>query len=185
MRRSLLCMILILVTTSHPLLAQHQQADTSSRTVSGRGTVPTPSVPDTGMHPALKGKSPGLAMLFSAVLPGAGQAYNESYWKVPIVVGLGVYFVSEWLNYNRLTDDYRDQYAASVLTSSIGDSRLYTLREFYKTQRDAFAWYFVILYVLNIADAYVDASLSAFDVGENLALRFGPHGGRWELRLQF
>ena len=40
------------------------------------------------------GKSPGLAMLFSAVLPGAGQAYNESYWKVPVVLGLGVYFVS-------------------------------------------------------------------------------------------
>ncbi|MGB5873775.1 MAG: DUF5683 domain-containing protein, partial [Bacteroidota bacterium] len=34
-------------------------------------------------------KSPGTALLLSALVPGAGQVYNESYWKVPIIVGLG------------------------------------------------------------------------------------------------
>jgi hypothetical protein len=127
------------------------------------------------------GKSPGLAMLFSAVLPGAGQAYNESYWKVPIVLGLGMYFVSEWLDNNRRTVDYRDKYAASLQTSG-GDERSLRLREFYKNQRDSFAWYFLILYFVNIADAYVDASLSGFDVSPTLGHRDFPAAG---LALRF
>jgi hypothetical protein len=187
MRRFLLWLTVLLLVTSHPISAQQQPADTLARSKPHPDPEATPVlVPsDTVAQSVSKGKSPALAMLLSAALPGAGQAYNASYWKVPIVVGLGIYFVSEWLNYNRLTGDYRDKYNESLLTYSGGDSRLYTLREFYKTQRDSFAWYFVIMYFLNIADAYVDASLSAFDVGENLALRFGPNGGRWELRLQF
>jgi hypothetical protein len=30
-------------------------------------------------------KSPTVAVLLSAVLPGAGQFYNQSYWKIPIL----------------------------------------------------------------------------------------------------
>ena len=33
-------------------------------------------------------KSPTKAMLMSAVLPGLGQFYNKSYWKIPIIYGL-------------------------------------------------------------------------------------------------
>jgi len=131
---------------------------------------------DTSDTAQVRGKSTGLAMLFSAVLPGAGQAYNESYWKVPIVLGLGIYFASEWLDNNRRTEDYREKYLASQNTP-LPDPRLLQLREFYKDQRDSFAWYFLILYVLNIVDAYVDASLYSFDVSPTLTLRGIPATG--------
>ncbi len=52
------------------------------------------------LHLFQRTKSPGLAMLLSAALPGAGQFYNESYWKVPVVAGLGIYFVAEWISCN-------------------------------------------------------------------------------------
>lgn len=125
-------------------------------------------------------KSPGLAMLCSAVIPGAGQFYNQSYWKVPVVLGLGVYFASTWLDQNRRTEDFRKKYAASLLADppNLFQSDTYLReREFYKEQRDTFAWYFVILYLLNIADAYVDASLFDFDVGGDLSLRLLPGAG--------
>jgi len=121
--------------------------------------------------------SPSLAMLLSAVAPGAGQLYNRSYWKVPVVVGLGLYFASTWLDQNRRTQDYRQQYAASLLPGSPRaneSAQLLAEREFYKEQRDTFAWYFVILYFVNIADAYVDAALFDFDVGPDLSLRVLP-----------
>jgi hypothetical protein len=124
-----------------------------------------------GYHPT---KSTGTAMLLSALLPGAGQFYNQSYWKVPIVAGLGVYYISGWLENNRHYHDYRDLYAASVAADPAGNPSLLTLREFYKGQRDSFLWYFFILYVLNIVDAYVDASLFDFDVGPDLSLRLIP-----------
>lgn len=135
---------------------------------------PTVQAGDTSTgayHPA---KSPGLAMLLSAVLPGAGQFYNESYWKVPVVTGFGIYFISNWLDNNRRYIDYRDKYRASLQENPHGDAIMLSNREFYKDQRDAFTWYFVILYFINIADAYVDANLYDFNVGSDLSLRRLP-----------
>ncbi len=137
----------------------------------------------TGTHST---KSPGLAVLASAILPGAGQIYNESYWKVPAVMGFGLYFASQYFHYNRLANDARDKYFGSLNTIPAGDQAQLRLREFYKDQRDTFAWYFVILYLVNIADAYVDASLYDFDVGDDLSLQLIPgSGNRVALQLRF
>ena len=134
-------------------------------------------------------KSPGTAMLLSAILPGAGQFYNESYWKVPVVLGFGIYFISSWLDNNRRYEEYRDRYSADLATNPTGSVRLLAVREFYKDQRDSFTWYFVVLYFLNIADAYVDASLYDFTVGGDLSVRFLPGppatGAQVSVRLKF
>ena len=127
-------------------------------------------------------------MLLSAVLPGAGQFYNESYWKVPVILGLGGYFLVEFLDNHELYRDYSDRYEASLGTTPGGDPQLLTYREFYRDQRDTFAWYFLILYAINILDAYVDASLFDFDVGGDLAgAAVGPPapGGSLTLRVRF
>ena len=113
-------------------------------------------------------------MLFSGILPGAGQVYNESYWKVPVVAGFGIYFASQWLHFNRLTVEARDKYQASLATLPGGDQLQLRLREFYKDQRDTYTWYFLILYLVNVADAYVDASLYDFNVGDDLSIRVLP-----------
>jgi hypothetical protein len=132
------------------------------------------------IHPGLTmSKSPALAVGLSAILPGAGQFYNESYWKIPIVVGLGAYFISGWVRNDNLADDYRTQYEESKTEEDPdGDTSLLSTRDFYKNQRDSFVWYFVILYVANLVDAYVDANLYDFDIGESLTLRVLPEVGR-------
>jgi hypothetical protein len=135
-------------------------------------------------HPT---KSAGLAMLMSAVVPGSGQFYNESYWKVPIVVGLGGYFVYQWLHFNNVYRDYRSRYANSLQSDPpSGNPNYQSLREFYRDERDTFTWYFFILYLVNVADAYVDASLYDFTVSDNLSIRFMPmEGTRVGLRVSF
>ncbi len=141
-----------------------------------QGTDSSARFADTLRRTARPRKSPGLAMLLSAVVPGAGQCYNQSYWKVPLVLGLGLYFTSTWLDQNRRTTIYRQKYAASLGADPPDPFSGQYLRErdFYQQQRDTFAWYFVILYILNVADAYVDASLFDFDVGPDLSLRVLP-----------
>jgi hypothetical protein len=120
-------------------------------------------------------KSPLLALLLSAALPGAGQFYNESYWKVPIVLGFGYYFASNWIDLNDSTKHYRRLYAQSITPQTPnGDGRYLQLREFYKDQRDTFSWYLFIYYLVNLVDAYVDASLYDFNVGDDLSLRVLP-----------
>jgi hypothetical protein len=129
-------------------------------------------------------KKPWVAVLLSAVLPGAGQFYNESYWKVPILLGLTGYFAYVWVKQNDKYKDYRDQYAASqVQYPPDGDPNLKALREFYHNQRNDFTWYFLIVYFINLVDAYVDAHLFDFDVREERISSMGTVDRKFKLNV--
>lgn len=125
------------------------------------------------MHPMpLAPKSPATAVLLSAVLPGAGQIYTGRYWKVPLILGFGGYFGTQWFRMNDRYAGARSQYQESVLAGENkgqGNAQFLYERDFYRDQRDRFAFYFAITYLLNLVDAYVGASLYNFDVGDNLS----------------
>jgi len=113
-------------------------------------------------------KSPWGAVLRSAILPGFGQFYNESYWKVPVVLGFIGYFVYVWNDQNNLYKKYRDLYTASLEDNVTGNPSDYLrIREFYKDQRNNFAIYIGLTYFLQLVDAYVDAQLFDFTVEED------------------
>lgn len=158
---------LLLVLPSQSTYPQIQPADTSLQNAKDSQSSATIDTVESFQGFAAS-KSPGLAVLLSAVVPGAGQAYNESYWKVPIVLGLGIYFASQWLHNNRLVKDFRAEFNAT------GNPQDLVRRDFYKDQRDTFTWYLAILYFANLVDAYVDASLYDFDVGDDLSIRLIP-----------
>lgn len=108
-------------------------------------------------------------MLLSAVLPGAGQIYNESYWKAPVIWGVGGYWVSEWIYLDKKYREFRDQYSRSLETNpTFRNAQLKRLRDFYSDERDKFAWYIGALYFANILDAYVGANLYDFNVSSDL-----------------
>ena len=120
-------------------------------------------------------KSPWGAVLRSAIIPGLGQFYNESYWKIPIIWGTGALFISGWVYNNNLYNDNKELY------SSTGQTIYQYRRDFYRNQRDNFTIYLVLLYVLNLVDAYVDAQLYDFNVEED----FITGSSRLNLRLYF
>jgi hypothetical protein len=109
-------------------------------------------------------KSPWGAVGRSAILPGWGQFYNESYWKIPIIWGLGAWFVYGWVQNN---DDYKSN---RDLYNETGTELYRQRRDFYRDQRDNFTIYLVLLYLLNLVDAYVDAHLFDFSIEESNAL---------------
>ena len=116
-------------------------------------------------------KSVTTAVLLSAVLPGAGQIYTRRYWKVPLILGFGGYFATQWFRMNDHYTQSRSGYEASVRNkenNGQGDAQLLYERDFYRDERDRFAFYFAITYLLNLVDAYVGASLYSFEVGDNL-----------------
>lgn len=131
-------------------------------------------------------KSPWLAVGLSAILPGAGQFYNQSYWKVPILLALSGYFAYMYNDNDKKYRDYRDQYAASQTPENLyqGDPNLKVLREFYRNQRNDFVWYFAIVYVINLIDAYVDAHLFDFTVKEDKLTRFGLTAKEYKLNVR-
>ena len=126
-------------------------------------------------------KSALLAVLFS-VVPGGGQVYNGSYWKVPIVWGLQAFFVSQWIANNKNYKLYESKYSSSITpTNPPGDLTLKDIRNSSLDQRDSYAWYMAGTYLLSMLDAYVDAELSGFDVSPNLG--YAPSGK--ELAVSF
>lgn len=125
-------------------------------------------------------KSTTLAILLSAVLPGAGQIYTERYLHAPVVWWLGYYLVRQWNKADNLYIQYSDRYSESVALDTlgkVGNSNLKFIRDFYHDERDRMGLYIAIAYILNIVDAYVGASLYNFDVSDQL-------GGSAALRLR-
>lgn len=105
--------------------------------------------------------SPWLAVGFSAVIPGAGQIYNQSYWKAPLMWGVLGYFIYQYSYNDNRYETYAERYKNTLIEN---DKRI---REFYHDQRDLFAIYFGIAYVVNLVDAYVDGHLFSFNVEED------------------
>jgi hypothetical protein len=120
-------------------------------------------------------KSPWGAVLRSAVIPGFGQFYNESYWKIPVIWGIGALLIAGWVHNNNLYKENRDLYI------DLGDNLYREKRDFYRDQRDNFTIYLVITYLLNLVDAYVDAHLFDFQVEED----FGSNGLRMNFQVNF
>ncbi len=108
-------------------------------------------------------KSPWNAVVKSTILPGLGQIYNESYWKVPVIWGLMGWFGYNWWQNDKQYKEYRNLYQLSIEQGQ--ENFLYKrIREFYRDQRDLFAIYLGLTYFLNIVDAYVDANLFNFEL---------------------
>ncbi|MDH5475575.1 MAG: DUF5683 domain-containing protein [Cyclobacteriaceae bacterium] len=131
---------------------------------------------------------PRIAGLYSAVLPGLGQAYNKKYWKIPFIYGA---FTGFYIVINRYETDYQthrkgllyaisnDSYTNATSTFDI-DGRAFTeehLRNSVnKLRRERDYWIIIgsIFYLLNIVDAHIDAHLREFDVNEKLKLTVDP-----------
>ncbi|MBC7922100.1 MAG: hypothetical protein H7Z75_13545, partial [Ferruginibacter sp.] len=78
-------------------------------------TTPALALADTLLRPNEKKKrSPRKATLLSLALPGAGQAYNRSYWKMPIIYGGFALFGYLAINYNGQYREFKDGYVRKV-----------------------------------------------------------------------
>lgn len=148
---------------SHPA-AQAQQADT---------TLTDNSATVVEEH------SPRRAVLYSAVLPGLGQAYNKKYWKVPVIyAGFGV--LTYWAinandNYRKYYNDYRMAVDTSLEYNGLASvEELEYYKDEYRRSRDLSFIVMAGLYIINIIDASVDAHFYDFDVSNNLSMRIEP-----------
>lgn len=132
------------------------------------------------------------AILFSAVVPGAGQVYNhmampkgqkKAFWKVPLIyaaLGTSTYFlVSNQIEQKKLKKEYLfrtgkpggeefqeyDQY---------DDTGILTLYNQYLNWRDLSILAVGAFYFLQLVDAGVEAHFVSFDVSEDLSLTINP-----------
>ena len=122
------------------------------------------------------------ATTLSLVCPGAGQVYNGSYWKVPIVVvGMAsMVYVIDWnqrgysrfkLAYDLATDGDDTTIGEFPNTS---EESLRSIKNSYRRNRDLAIIGTVAVYLVQVADAHIDAHMQAYDISNNLSMKIEP-----------
>lgn len=138
---------------------------------------------------------PNRAVWLSALCPGLGQVYNRRYWKLPIVIGgyLGLGYATSWNNtmladytraYADITDNdpntksYLDFFHGNITEKDLDEAWLKGVlksrKDYFRRNRDLCIIAMVGVYLVAMVDAYVDASLSHFDISPDLSLDWAP-----------
>jgi hypothetical protein len=134
--------------------------------------------------------SPKKAVIFSAVLPGAGQVYNhlampkgkkKAFWKVPLIYGglaaTGYFLVQNQSIQKELKQEYTNRMnggVPDVRWEQFDDDGILTLFRQYQTQRDLSILGVGLVYVLQVVDAGVEAHFVDFDISEDLSIQLRP-----------
>lgn len=135
------------------------------------------------------------AMWMAIVFPGGGQIYNRKYWKLPIVYGgfVGCLYALRWNG--QMYSDYSQAYLDIMdddpdtksyekflhLGAEVKPENLQRFQEIFRKRKDMYrrwrdmsTFCTIGVYLLSIIDAYVDASLSQFDITEDLSMKVMP-----------
>jgi len=162
-------------------LAQHDSTKVNINYITKDAPIQVLGADGIAYQEDLINKEPSTAALYSAVLPGLGQIYNEKYWKLPLVygaIGGGVYAIM-WnqKNYNIFLEAYRIRLSGGkddYIMVLPEEKQLISWMDYYRNQRDLSIFITIGLYAFNILDAYVDAHLINFNISDDLALKIEP-----------
>ena len=125
--------------------------------------------------------SPSKAAFYSAIFPGAGQIYNKKYWKAPIVWGAlaipAYYYQINNSDYKRFRNAYRlrknglvDEFTVNGV-EVVSTETLETAQEQLRENRDFSLLSGIILYILQIVEASVNAHLMQFNTDDSLTIK--------------
>ncbi len=131
------------------------------------------------------------ATTLSLIFPGAGQAYNKSYWKVPIVLGgmASMVYVIDWNNrgfkrfktahalradFDQHPENYPEGVSKDEFRGRYSATFLKNLRDSYRRNRDLSILITAGVYIFQAIDAHVDAHLKDFDISDNLTVELDP-----------
>lgn len=165
--------VLLIAFTATNLFAQKDSVNVKGLKIKGKIKIEK-----GGVYDAL---APSKAAFYSAIFPGMGQIYNKKYWKAPIVWGaLAIptyYYLQNNSDYKRYRTAYKlrknglvDEFTVDGV-EIVSLETLETAQKQLKENRDMSLLSGVILYVLQIVEASVNAHLLQFNTDDNLSLR--------------
>jgi len=114
--------------------------------------------------------SPHRATVSSLVLPGAGQVYNKKVWKVPIIygaLGASAYFFNDFNKKVKSQNAYFTELYSQNKQPTIFEIEK---RDNDRVSRDVAGIAFVVIYVLQVVDATVDAHFFEFNIDQKLGV---------------
>ena len=143
------------------------------------------------------------SMLYSAIIPGAGQIrnsvlsqrHNNAYWKVPIIyagLGTATYFLA---TNQRMQKELKFEYTQRLNGGTLNPAyaiydnpAVLQLYRQYLDWRDLSILGFAAVYLIQIAEAGAEAHFVYFDTSPDLSISIDPiyqYGGYVGARLNF
>ena len=168
-------LILAIAFYSATLFAQKDSTGVKLKDIKIKGNINTTE----GVYNPL---SPSRAAFYSAIFPGMGQMYNKKYWKAPIVwAALAIptyYYQTNNSDYKRFRTAYKlrknglqDEFTSDNGISSVSLQTLETAQKQLRENRDMSLLSGVIIYILQIVEASVNAHLLQFNTDDNLSFK--------------
>jgi Family of unknown function (DUF5683) len=125
--------------------------------------------------------NPKKAALFS-ILPGGGQIYNKSYWKLPLlyggIVGMTILMTKNNAQYKSFKAGYfakvNDMPDTELRFKDVDAITVKSARDSARKNLELSGVIFALGYLLFSAEAFVDAHLGTFDVSDDLSLKLKP-----------
>lgn len=145
-------------------------------------------IPDTAKYVNLGKIAARKAIFRSMIIPGWGQVGNGLTVyrgiKVAAIYTGGTLLVISYFQNTKTYHLYLDELQYRVEHNDVAKpgsslsrattSALTTAKDTYRRNREVVIFSLVGLYALNVVEAYVDARLKYFDVGDNLAIKVSP-----------
>ena len=168
-------LILAIAFYSATLFAQKDSTGVKLKDIKIKGNINTTE----GVYNPL---SPSRAAFYSAIFPGMGQMYNKKYWKAPIVwAALAIptyYYQTNNSDYKRFRTAYKlrknglqDEFTSDNGVSTVSLQTLETAQKQLRENRDMSLLSGVIIYILQIVEASVNAHLLQFNTDDNLSFK--------------
>lgn len=181
-------LLLVALLVSHETYAQQ---DTSTAKRIAQDSLQSDMIKSTNRSKIkiktskLKPHSVKTAVLLE-IIPGGGQIYNRTYWKLPIVYGglggLGYWMVDSGAKYRCYRRAYREavdedpttNYRCKFDVDALSSADLKVRRDQFQRNFEFAVISFSAFYILTIVDAFVEAHLTYFDMGDDLSIAIRP-----------
>ncbi len=127
--------------------------------------------------PVNLGHSPKKATIYSAILPGLGQAYNQDWWTIPAiyVAFAGAIYAVDFNNreYNRFKTAYLT-FPNDEFEGNFTQEQLLSYVEEYRRWRELSVIGIVLVWGLNVIDANVNGHFYQYDISPDISLKVEP-----------
>lgn len=168
---------------AHKSTSQSIETDTSELIVSSPAKVKKNNIW------SMFSGNPGKAALFSGIIPGAGQLYNKTYWKIPLVLAIEGFAIGIYIQNNK-TYRYWNNGLTQITNGDITSFETLTNpidianRKNYAEQLRDYALIAVIaIHFIQMSDAFISRHLIEFDVSDDLSMRIQPDASSLGINL--
>ena len=194
------CLLIILLLTSSGFVSMAQSSTDSTNSKHASELPPLKSEEKINYPNA--GHDPKVAVMHSLVVPGWGQVYNGSWWKVPIIyTGLGLLtsaVIYNQQNYSRFLalakiartgtipsspsdpnyasyQKYKADYQLYVVQGNLSYARLADIASGYQRNLQLSILGIAAVWGINVIDAYIEAKfIHSYSIDNNLSIKIVP-----------